>query len=116
VQTLGRNSQLIESDQHPRSVNDAKIPQLKPAFVEDGTVTAANSSAISDGAAALVLMRADAVPKGEAIPLARIVGQASFSQAPEWFTTAPVAAVRQLLQTTGWSVSDVDLFEINEAF
>ncbi len=113
---IGRAEQLIDSDQHPRSVDETKIPKLKPAFAEGGTVTAANSSAISDGAAALVLMRAATAKQRNLKPLARLVAHASHSHAPEWFTTAPAEAVDRLLQGVGWTVADVDLFEINEAF
>ncbi|HEY3487776.1 MAG TPA: acetyl-CoA C-acyltransferase, partial [Gammaproteobacteria bacterium] len=114
--TIGRNKQLIETDQHPRSVDDAKIPKLKPAFVEGGTVTAANSSSISDGAAALVLMQAAMAKQQGAKPLARIVAHAAHSHAPEWFTTAPVGAIERVLAKAGWEAAEVDLFEINEAF
>jgi acetyl-CoA C-acetyltransferase len=113
---IGRTEKLIDTDQHPRSADETKIPKLKPAFVEGGTVTAANSSSISDGAAALVLMQAAAAKQQGVQPLARIVAHAAHSQAPEWFTTAPVGAIDRLLQRAGWSAADVDLFEINEAF
>jgi acetyl-CoA C-acetyltransferase len=113
---LGRTEKLIETDQHPRSVDETRIPQLKPAFIEGGTVTAANSSSISDGAAALVLMRAAAAEQKSLKPLARIVAHAAHSHAPEWFTTAPVEAIDRLLKRAGWTTADVDLFEINEAF
>lgn len=107
---------VVATDEQPRTANFENIPKLRPAFAKDGTVTAANSSSISDGAAALVLMRrSDAERRGTA-PLARIVGQATFAQAPAWFTTAPVGAIGKLLETTGWSKDDVDLFEVNEAF
>jgi acetyl-CoA C-acetyltransferase len=112
----GRIEQLIDTDQHPRSVDETKIPKLKPAFVDGGTVTAANSSSISDGAAALVLMRAETAEQRGLKPLARIVAHAAHSHAPEWFTTAPVEAIDRLLQRAGWTVADIDLFEINEAF
>lgn len=107
---------VIDTDEQPGKANAAKIPQLKPAFAKDGTVTAANSSSISDGAAALVLMRAaDAAQRG-LTPLARIVGHASHAQEPGWFTTAPVGAMQKLFARTGWQAGDVDLYEINEAF
>ncbi len=93
-----------------------KIPLLKPAFREGGTVTAANSSGISDGAAALVLMSASEAERRGVTPLAKIAGHASHAQAPAWFTTAPVGAIEKLLQKAGWKKSEVDLFEINEAF
>lgn len=104
----------VAQDEQPRKADASKIPTLKPAFAKDGTVTAANSSSISDGAAALVLASARAA-KGAA-PLARIVAQASHAAEPRWFTTAPVGAIRKVLDKAGWKASDVDLFEINEAF
>ncbi|WP_295911289.1 thiolase family protein [uncultured Xanthomonas sp.] len=106
----------VDSDEQPGKSDVTKIPALKPAFKKDGTVTAASSSSISDGAAALVLLGADEAARRGVAPLARIVGHATFSQAPEWFTTAPVGAIRKLLDQVGWSLDDVDLFEINEAF
>ncbi|KAB7774711.1 MULTISPECIES: thiolase family protein [Xanthomonas] len=106
----------VDSDEQPGKSDVTKIPALKPAFKKDGTVTAASSSSISDGAAALVLLGADEADRRGVAPLARIVGHATFSQAPEWFTTAPVGAIRKLLDQVGWSLDDVDLFEINEAF
>ncbi len=106
----------VETDEQPFKANLAKIPKLRPAFREGGTVTAANSSSISDGAAALVLMaRSEAERRGLA-PLAVIRGHASHAQAPAWFTTAPVEAVRKCLDTAGWTAEEVDLYEINEAF
>ncbi len=107
----------IASDEQPGRCDIAKIPTLKPAFRKDnGTITAASSSSISDGAAALVLLRgADAARRGVQ-PLARLVAHATHSQAPEWFTTAPVGAIQKVLQKAGWRVEDVDLFEVNEAF
>jgi acetyl-CoA C-acetyltransferase len=92
------------------------VPTLKPAFKKDGTVTAASSSSISDGAAATILLSAEEAAKRGIKPLAKIVGHSTFSQQPEWFTTAPVSAIDKLLKQVGWSVDDVDLFEINEAF
>ncbi|RRN57153.1 acetyl-CoA C-acyltransferase [Pseudoxanthomonas sp. SGNA-20] len=106
----------IASDEQPGKSDINKIPTLKPAFKKDGTVTAASSSSISDGAAATVLMSADDAARRGLQPLARIVGHATFSQQPEWFTTAPVGAISSLLDKVGWKVDDVDLFEINEAF
>ncbi len=107
---------VIDTDELPRKARPDKIPSLKPAFTADGTVTAANASAISDGAAALVLMRgADARAQGKA-PLARIVAQASHAQEPARFTSAPVPAIRKALDRAGWKIGDVDLWEINEAF
>ncbi len=106
----------VASDEQPRTAKLEKIPTLKPAFREGGTVTAANSSSISDGAAALILMRADDAATRDILPLAAIRGHASHACAPEWFTTAPIGAVGKLLESVGWSAGDVDLFEINEAF
>ena len=105
------------TDEQPGKSDIAKIPTLKPAFrKENGTITAASSSSISDGAAATVLMSADEAKKRGLKPLARIVGHATHSQEPEWFTTAPVGAMDNLLKKIGWKVDDVDLFEVNEAF
>ncbi len=103
-------------DEEPGRIDISKIPSLRPAFAKDGTITAASSSKISDGAAALMLMRADQAQSRGLKPLARIVTHATHAQAPEWFTTAPVGAVRKVMDKAGWSVDDVDLFEINEAF
>jgi len=107
---------VIATDEQPRKADPAKIPTLKPAFAQDGTVTAANSSSISDGAAALVLARADVAEKRGLNAVARIAAQASYAHEPRWFTTAPVGAVRRVLEAAGWRREDVDLFEINEAF
>lgn len=107
---------LVVSDEQPRRVDPAKIPTLKPAFSKDGTVTAANSSSISDGAAALVLAGEEAVKSRGLKPLARIVAQASYASDPRWFTTAPIGAIRKVLEQSHWNIDDVDLFEINEAF
>jgi acetyl-CoA C-acetyltransferase len=106
----------VSSDEQPRKADPAKIPTLKPAFAKDGTVTAANSSSISDGAAALVLARGNAVSSHKLMPIARIVAQASNAAEPRWFTTAPVKAIDRVLERAGWKKSDVDLYEINEAF
>jgi acetyl-CoA C-acetyltransferase len=106
----------VAIDEQPRKADAAKIPTLKPAFAKDGTVTAANSSSISDGAAALVLARGDVVAKRGFKPIARIVAQASNAGEPRWFTTAPVKAIERVLERAGWKKSDVDLYEINEAF
>ena len=106
----------VASDEQPGKSDVAKIPTLKPAFKKDGSVTAASSSSISDGAAATVLLSADEAARRGIQPLARIVGHAAYSQAPEWFTTAPVAAIDKLLKQVGWTVDQVDLFEVNEAF
>jgi len=104
------------SDEQPGKSDIAKIPTLRPAFKKDGSVTAASSSSISDGAAATVLLSAEEAARRGLQPLARIVGHTTFSHQPEWFTTAPVGAISTLLDKVGWTVADVDLFEINEAF
>ena len=106
----------IAKDEQPGKARPEKIPYLKPAFRKEGTVTPANSSSISDGAAALVLTSADAAHAQGLIPRARIVGHASHAQAPGWFTTAPIPAALKLLERIGWSKDDVDLWEVNEAF
>ena len=117
VKVKGRGGELeVASDEQPRKADPAKIPTLKPAFANDGTVTAANSSSISDGGAAVILARADVAAKRGLTPVARIVAQASFAHEPRWFTTAPVGAVKKVLELAGWKTADVDLFEINEAF
>ena len=117
VKVTGRKGEVIvANDETPGKCDPAKIPQLKPAFRKDGTVTAANSSSISDGAAALVLMRASDAERRGIAPLARIVGYAGHAQAPGLFTSAPVGAMRTLMERVQWDVEQVDLFEINEAF
>ena len=112
----GKDERFIETDEQPFKANLEKIPTLKPAFRKDGTVTAANSSSISDGAAALVLMRLSSADKYGLAPIAKIVGHSTHAQAPGLFTTAPVAAIRKLFERTGWTADKVDLYEINEAF
>jgi acetyl-CoA C-acetyltransferase len=112
----GKDEKFVENDEQPFKANIAKIPSLKAAFRKDGTVTAANSSSISDGAAAMVLMRRSTAEKLGLKPLAVIVGHSTHSQEPAWFTTAPVGAIRKLFERTGWSADKVDLYEINEAF
>ncbi|WP_133130287.1 thiolase family protein [Legionella yabuuchiae] len=107
---------IIDRDEGPDEKKLAKISQLRPAFKPDGTVTAANSSSISDGAASLILMTAEEAEKRGIKPLARIVAHAGHAQAPEWFTTAPVTAIKKVLEKAGWKPDDVDLYEINEAF
>jgi acetyl-CoA C-acetyltransferase len=107
---------VVSQDEQPRSADAAKIPKLKPAFREGGTVTPANSSSISDGAAALVMMRASEAEKRGLTPLAVIRAQASHAQEPAWFTTAPIGAMKKALERAGWSKDQVDLYEINEAF
>ncbi|QBB70482.1 acetyl-CoA C-acyltransferase [Pseudolysobacter antarcticus] len=117
VKVAGRKGDVeYATDEQPGKSDIAKIPTLKPAFRKDGTVTAAGSSSISDGAAATIVMSEAEAKKRGLTPLARIVGHATFSQEPEWFTTAPVSAIDKLLKQIGWSVADVDLFEVNEAF
>lgn len=117
VTVVGRKGETIHaSDEEPGRSDIGKIPTLRAAFKKDGTITAASSSSISDGAAATVLMSADTASKLGLTPLARIVAHATHSQAPEWFTTAPVAAIGNVLSKAGWSVDQVDLFEVNEAF
>lgn len=118
VTVMTRNGEVsVAEDEEPGRSNIDKIPKLKPAFrKEDGTVTAATSSSISDGAAATILMSADEAAKRGIKPLARVVAHATQSQAPEWFTTAPIGAIQKIFEKTGWNVDDVDVFEINEAF
>ena len=107
---------VVDRDEEPGKIDLNKIPELRPAFGKEGVLTAASSSKISDGAAALVVMSAEAAAAAGAKPLARIVAHATHAQAPEWFTTAPVSALKNVLDKAGWSVADVDLFEVNEAF
>jgi acetyl-CoA C-acetyltransferase len=111
-----KGDQLVERDEPPFNCDISKIPNLKPAFSKDGTVTAASSSSIADGAAALVLMSEAAARAAGAAPLARVVAYASHAHAPEWFTTAPAGAIRRVLEKAGWTAAAVDLYEINEAF
>jgi acetyl-CoA C-acetyltransferase len=111
-----KGEQLVAQDETPLSIDVSKIPDLKPAFGKDGTVTAASSSSISDGAAAVVVLSAAAARDRGLQPLARIVAYGSHAQAPEWFTTAPVPSIRKVLDRAGWAAESVDLYEINEAF
>ncbi len=111
-----KGERIVARDETPYTVSLEKIPNLKPAFGKDGTVTAASSSSIADGAAALVLARADAAEKAGLRPIARIVAHASHAREPEWFTIAPVGAIQSALSRAGWKAADVDLYEINEAF
>ena len=111
-----KGEQVVEKDETPFTVDVAKIPNLKPAFSKDGTVTAASSSSISDGAAAVVLASEAAAAAAGVKPIARLVGYASHAQAPEWFTTAPGPSIQKALDQAGWKTTDVDLYEINEAF
>ncbi|MBM3566556.1 MAG: acetyl-CoA C-acyltransferase [Alphaproteobacteria bacterium] len=112
----GKTETLVEKDEQPLKAKPDKIPSLKPAFRDGGTVTAANSSSISDGAAALLMMRRSEAERRKLKPIALVHGHATHSQAPAWFTTAPVGAIKNCLAKVGWSAKDVDLFEINEAF
>ncbi|MCW8925368.1 MAG: acetyl-CoA C-acyltransferase [Xanthomonadales bacterium] len=111
-----RGETVVSEDQEPPSCKVDKIPQLRAAFKKDGTVTAASSSKISDGAAATVLMSAENAAERGITPLATIVAHSTFSQDPEWFTTAPIGAIERVLEKAGWSLDEVDLFEVNEAF
>jgi acetyl-CoA C-acetyltransferase len=112
----GKEERFVEADEQPFKANLEKIPTLRPAFRKDGTVTAANSSSISDGAAAMVLMRRSTAERLGLAALAVVVAHSTHAQEPAWFTTAPVGAIRKLLERTGWKAPDVDLYEINEAF
>jgi len=112
----GKGDRFLDRDEQPFKANFEKIPQLKPAFRKDGTVTAANSSSISDGAAALILMRRSEADRRGIKPIATIVGHSTHAQEPGLFTTAPVGAIRKLFERTGWTADAVDLYEINEAF
>jgi acetyl-CoA C-acetyltransferase len=117
VTVKGRKGEtVVDTDEEPGRIDTAKIPGLRPAFGKEGVLTAASSSKISDGAAALVVMSADEAQRRGLAPLARIVAHSTHSQDPEWFTTAPVDALRKVLDKAGWKVEDVDLFEVNEAF
>jgi len=117
VTIKGRKGEtVVDRDETPFTVDLAKIPTLKPAFRKDGTVTAASSSSISDGASATVLMSADEAARRGIKPLARILGYTSFAREPEWFTTAPAGAIQKLLAQLGWKPADAALYEVNEAF
>jgi len=107
---------VIEKDEGPMKAKLDKIPSLKPAFKKDGTITAASSSSINDGAAALVMMRESTAKQLGCKPIARVLGHATHSQEPNWFTTAPIGSIEKLYKKIGWTTNDVDLFEINEAF
>ena len=111
-----RGDTVVDTDETPGTVSVDKIPTLRPAFAKDGTVTAATSSSISDGAAAVIMMTAAEAEKRGLTPIAKIVGHSAFAHEPAWFTTAPVYALKKLLEAQGWTPDDVDLFEINEAF
>lgn len=112
----GKDERFMEMDESPFKANFDKIPALKPAFKKDGTITAANSSSISDGGAALLMMRRSMAEKLGVAPLAIVVGHSTHAQEPGWFTTAPVGAIKKLFDKTGWNSGQVDLYEINEAF
>jgi acetyl-CoA C-acetyltransferase len=114
--TYRRKESIVDTDEEPAKCDLAGISTMRPAFAKDGTVTAASSSSISDGAASLILMKASEAEKRGLQPLARIVAHAGHAHEPEWFTTAPVGAIKSVLAKAGWSANDVDLFEINEAF
>lgn len=116
TQTHAQEEKTIAMDECPSATKLAKISQLRPAFVTDGTITAANASSIADGAASLILMPALYAENRGLTPLARIIAHASHAQEPKWFTTAPIEAIRKVLKKAGWQSSDVDLYEINEAF
>ncbi|HEY0502644.1 MAG TPA: acetyl-CoA C-acyltransferase [Lysobacter sp.] len=117
VTVKGRKGEVVvDTDEEPGKIDLAKIPTLRAAFGKDGVLTAASSSKISDGAAAAVLMSAEEAGKRGLAPIARVVAHATHAQAPEWFTTAPVKAISNVLAKAGWTVADVDLFEVNEAF
>jgi acetyl-CoA C-acetyltransferase len=117
VTVANRNGEsVVSQDEEPSRADVSRIPKMKPAFAKDGTVTAASSSSISDGAASVILMRESAAARRGLTPLARIAGFTSHAHEPEWFTTAPVHALRALFKKTGWQPGDVDLYEINEAF
>ncbi|MCX7034502.1 MAG: thiolase family protein [Arenimonas sp.] len=117
VTVAGRKGDVVvDTDEQPGKCDIGKIASLRPAFQKDGTITAASSSSINDGAAALVLASESAAKAQGLVPLASIVAHATHAQAPEWFTTAPVSAIQAVLAKAGWSVADVDLFEVNEAF
>mgnify|MGYP001258078951 FL=1 len=111
-----RGDIVVDTDEQPGNAKPDRIPSLRPAFKKDGTITAANASSISDGAAAVVMMRASTAAKLGVKPLARVVAHSEFAHEPAWFTTAPVGAMQQCLDKAGWSKDEVDLFEINEAF
>jgi acetyl-CoA C-acetyltransferase len=114
--TVKGKTTVVSVDEGPAKFDEVKLRALKPAFGSDGTITAGNASSISDGAAALVVASREECDRWKQQPAAEIVGAATFSQQPEWFTTAPVEAIRNLLDKIGWTVEEVDLFEINEAF
>ncbi|MFN9375840.1 MAG: hypothetical protein ACK564_02205, partial [Novosphingobium sp.] len=113
---VGQGLETVHADEQPGRADPARIPTLKPAFAKDGTITAATSSSISDGAAALVLTRSSVAAAKGAKPVATVVAVAAHAQEPKDFTTAPVGAINKVLERAGWSLADVDLFEVNEAF
>ena len=111
-----KKSKVIEKDEQPFKADLDKIPTLRPAFRKNGTVTAANSSSISDGASAVLLMKESLADKKGIKPIARIISHSTNSHEPKWFTTAPIGAITKVLEKSGWKFSDVDLYEVNEAF
>ena len=111
-----RGETVVERDEEPFRADLERIPSMRPAFAKDGTVTAASSSSIADGAASLILMAQSEAERRGIEPLARIVAHAGYAHEPEWFTTAPVSAIKSLQERIGWTPEDVDLYEINEAF
>ncbi len=114
--TTRKGETIVKDDEQPHNARPEKIPALRPAFVKDGSITAANSSSISDGASALILMSASEAKERGLTPMARIVAHSRHSQDPSEFTVAPIGAIKKLLEKTGWNLDDIDLFEINEAF
>ncbi len=112
----GKKETVVCQDEEPKRFNEAKLRNLPPVFSQDGTITAGNASKINDGAAALLVADAQWAVQNKLVPLARVVGAATYATDPEWFTVAPIGAVRKLLERVGWTTGDVDLFEINEAF
>ncbi|MEC9375959.1 MAG: acetyl-CoA C-acyltransferase [Pseudomonadota bacterium] len=115
INNRGKESH-IDSDEEPLRFDPKKIQSMRPAFTKDGTVTAGSSSTIADGAASLILASSESVERNSLKPIGKIIGHAEYAHEPEWFTTAPVGAIKQLFENTGWSKEDVDLYEINEAF
>ena len=113
---LNKKEVLVDKDEQPYKAKIEKIPSLRPAFRKNGTVTAANSSSISDGASSVILMLESEAQKRGIKPLARIIDHSTNSQEPKWFTTAPIGAIEKVLEKSGWKKTDVDLFEVNEAF
>jgi acetyl-CoA C-acetyltransferase len=113
---LGKDTALVAEDENPKKFNEEKLRKLRPAFGEQGTITAGNASSINDGAAAIVVVSAEKIAALGLKPQAKVLGYTTFAREPEWFTVAPIGAIEKLLGQLGWRTSDVDLFEINEAF